>query len=80
MSYYNESHVEQMHTLKTSEGWQIIAAWLNERIQYHKNHLISCKLEEVETHRAQVRTFEAVLNKPQHIIEEVTEHTVDQHS
>ncbi|WP_127532742.1 hypothetical protein [Paenibacillus kobensis] len=77
---YDVSHVEHMHTLQTFEGWQIIAAWLSERIQYHKNQLVTCKLEEVEQHRAHIKSLESVLKKPQHIIDEVTEHTVVEHS
>lgn len=76
---YNKGHAESMMNLRSSEGWFIIEAWLGGRIIYHKAQLLTCDLDKVELHRAQIKTFEAVLLKPQQIIDEVAEYTVDQH-
>lgn len=77
---YDASHVEHISNLITSDGWDIMKAWLETKVTFHKSQLENCELDKVEHHRSMLKAFSAVINQPQHIIDEVTEQSVEQHS
>lgn len=77
---YNDSHVEHFSNLVTSEGWELMRSWLDEKITYHKDQLVNCKVEDVEKHRNMISAFKAVLNHPHDAIEENANKTVAERS
>ena len=53
-----------------TDGWQVVDEYLKQRIQDHKDQLMSCDIEDVVKHRAKAEALRSVLLYLQDIIDE----------
>lgn len=51
---------EAIRYMMSTEGWKIIQRGIDSKVQFHKDQLISCPLEQVTFHRTMIEALKYV--------------------
>lgn len=51
---------EALQQMLDGDGWPLVKTFIDDRIKYHTDQLLSCRLEDVPKHRVRVETYNSV--------------------
>lgn len=58
----NDEEIEALNYMMSLEGWAIVQRKLVQKVNYHKDKLMNCPLEEVTVHRTVAKELQGFFN------------------
>ncbi|MCG3771866.1 MAG: hypothetical protein JW384_03063 [Nitrosomonadaceae bacterium] len=55
-----QMQAEAIRQMRETDGWLIVAKFLEEKLEYHRTALLNCPLEEVMKHRQMLETYRSI--------------------